>query len=258
MTVTITKPTIGQGPGWGVLNNAALDALATEINTFETTVAAGYDTFLVPTAVKTGAYTAVAGDFVPVDTTSGAITITLPTAPADKTRVAVKLVTQVSTNAVTVLAGGSDLFNKTGGPASVTLTLLRQGGIYQYKASNAVWYVLAGELGVAELDARYNAVYVPFGPQSATAVVTATSGTIATAATVVSRVAPAAAITAVVLASGTFLGQVVTVVNEAAFSITFAASGTSHVADGVSDVIPALTARMFTWDSITSLWYRHA
>jgi hypothetical protein len=33
---------------------------------------------LTATAVKTSAYTAAAGDFVPVDTTSGAVTITLP------------------------------------------------------------------------------------------------------------------------------------------------------------------------------------
>jgi hypothetical protein len=48
----------------------------------------------------------------------------------------------------------------------------------------------------------------------------------------------------------------VTVINESAFALTFAASGTSHVADGVSDVIPALAARTFTYDGNTSLWYR--
>lgn len=47
----------------------------------------------------------------------------------------------------------------------------------------------------------------------------------------------------------------VTLVNQSAFTLTFAASGASHVADGVSDIIPALTARMFTYDGNTSLWY---
>jgi hypothetical protein len=51
-------------------------------------------------------------------------------------------------------------------------------------------------------------------------------------------------------------GTTITVVNESAFTVTFAASGTSHVADGVSDVIPAQAARTFTYDGNTALWYR--
>ena len=91
--------------------------------------------------------------------------------------------------------------------------------------------------------------------QSATAVAVATSGTIATVGLDTSRVAPTAAVTGVILASGTFAGQSVTVINESAFSVTFAASGTSHVADGTSDVIAATNARTFRWDTGTSLWY---
>ena len=48
----------------------------------------------------------------------------------------------------------------------------------------------------------------------------------------------------------------VTIVNRSAYTITFAASGTSNVADGTSDIIPALAARTFTYDGGTSLWYR--
>jgi hypothetical protein len=47
----------------------------------------------------------------------------------------------------------------------------------------------------------------------------------------------------------------VTIVNRSNFTITFAASGTSHVADGVADVIAGLTARTYTYDTGTSLWY---
>lgn len=64
-------------------------------------------------------------------------------------------------------------------------------------------------------------------------------------------------VTGIILAAGVS-GLTVTIVNRSAFTITFAASGTSHVADGASDVIPALTARTFTYDSGTSLWYRVA
>ena len=67
---------------------------------------------LTPTAVKTGAYTTAAGEFVPCDTqTTGAFTLTLPTAPADKSVVGAKLVKQTGTNAVTIACGSGDVFN---------------------------------------------------------------------------------------------------------------------------------------------------
>jgi len=91
--------------------------------------------------------------------------------------------------------------------------------------------------------------------QSTTAVATATAGTIATANLGTSLINPAGAITGVILASGTIAGQKCTVINESAFSVTFAASGTSHVAQGVSLVIAANGKYDFSWDSTKSLWY---
>jgi hypothetical protein len=123
---------------------------------------------LVPTAVKTSAYTAAASDLIPVDTTSGAVTVTLPTAPADRSLIAVKHVIQGSTNTVTITAGGSDVFNKASGGTSLTLTLLNQAVILQYKASGAIWYVLADDLSLASLDARFLAVTTVL-PATATA-----------------------------------------------------------------------------------------
>jgi hypothetical protein len=114
---------------------------------------AGKAPALAPTAVKTSAYSAAAGDFVPVDTTSGAVTITLPTAPADGSRIAAKLVIQGGTNAVTINCGGSDVFNKTGGSTSATLTLLNQSVNLQYKAG--IWYVVGDDLPLSQLDLRY-------------------------------------------------------------------------------------------------------
>jgi hypothetical protein len=111
---------------------------------------------LTPTAVKTANYNAAAGDLVPVDTTSGNITITLPTAPADKTQVGVKMVTQASTNHVTVNTGGSDVINKTGGSTSGTVTLLNQFVIYQYASATGIWYA-EDALPLSGLDARYAA-----------------------------------------------------------------------------------------------------
>ena len=64
------------------------------------------------------------------------------------------------------------------------------------------------------------------------------------------------AVTGIILAAGTNGGQQVAVVNTSASnSVTFAASGTSHVADGTSDVIQPLQAATYTWDANTSLWY---
>jgi hypothetical protein len=93
--------------------------------------------------------------------------------------------------------------------------------------------------------------------QSATAPVIAGAGTITTAGVGVARVAPSAARTGIILQVGTQPGQIVLVVNQSAAgnSLTFDVSGTSNVADGTSDVIPGLQARLYAWDSITSLWY---
>lgn len=85
-----------------------------------------------------------------------------------------------------------------------------------------------------------------------------TGNTITTPAnTGVVRVTAAAAVTGIILGAGTTPGQNLTVIHEgaAANTITFAASGTSNVADGTSDVITGPTARCFVWDSITALWY---
>lgn len=95
---------------------------------------------LAPTAVKTAAYNAVAGDLVACDTSGGIFTVTLPTAPADKTTIGVELVT--AGNNLTVAAGGADVFNKAGGPTTVTLATALRAVVLQYKATGAIWYVL--------------------------------------------------------------------------------------------------------------------
>ena len=92
-----------------------------------------------------------------------------------------------------------------------------------------------------------------WGGLSATAVAVATSGTIS-ASTRISRVNPAAAVTAMVMASGTTNGQTVTISNEAAGTntVTFAASATSNVMGGTGVVISGLTNRILVWNG--SLW----
>lgn len=91
---------------------------------------------------------------------------------------------------------------------------------------------------------------------SATAPAVATAGTISTIIGV-SRVAPAAAVTGVILQAGTVAGQRVTVQNQSvsANSITFATDATSNVADGLAIVIPGVRSRTFMWNASTSRWY---
>lgn len=93
--------------------------------------------------------------------------------------------------------------------------------------------------------------------QSQTAPVLATGGTIATSGVAVARVAPAGAVTGVILQPGVGI-QEIWVVNEStgANTITFAAVATSNVADGASSALAGLVARKLVWDATTGLWYR--
>jgi len=108
---------------------------------------------LTQTAVKTASYTASPNQIVPVDTTSGSVTITLPQAAPAGSIVAVKMVTQGSTNTVTVTAVSGDVFNKPGGGTTVTLTLPNQGVILEYQPD--IWVVLADDLPLSQVDSRY-------------------------------------------------------------------------------------------------------
>ena len=110
-----------------------------------------------PTAVKTSAYSAAVGDLIPADATSGGFTITLPTAPADKSIIVVKKIDS-SANTVTIARGGSDVFNVSGGATSLALVLQDQTVALQYKSSGAIWYVTGNSAPVASLDGRYATV----------------------------------------------------------------------------------------------------
>ena len=127
--------------------NAAINDIDTRIN--------GKQSPLVIVGPKTAGYTANPGELVLVDTTSGGVTVTLPTAPADKTQVGVKQVVQGGTNTVGLALGGSDRLNTTTGPTSATLYLLNQGAIFEYVAATAVWVTVSTDVPLSQLDLRY-------------------------------------------------------------------------------------------------------
>jgi hypothetical protein len=99
---------------------------------------------LVPTAVKTAAYEAKPGDYVPVDISGGSVAVALPNAPADKTRVGLKIVKIAGTpgsTSLTINRAGTDVFNIAGGSTALTLSAKSQGVLLQYQHSSGIWYV---------------------------------------------------------------------------------------------------------------------
>jgi hypothetical protein len=97
----------------------------------------------------------------------------------------------------------------------------------------------------------------PICEDVAASVAITTGGTITTAGVGVAVVAPAAAVTGVILQAGTVDGQTITVLNTsvAGNTVTFAAASTSLVADGTSSVIAGLTARRFVWNAAAGRWF---
>jgi hypothetical protein len=149
------------GTSWTVLEHNLIGALlaANNLSDIASALTArvnlGAAQVLVPTAVKTALYTAVSGDFVPVDTTGGGVTVNLPNAPADRATVAVALVKQTGTNAVTVACQGSDVLDVAAGSTSATIGLLFQTEVFQYKASGAIWYRVSNRFPRTQLYAAF-------------------------------------------------------------------------------------------------------
>lgn len=78
----------------------------------------------------------------------------------------------------------------------------------------------------------------------------------ANGAGVVNVVTSGGATTGVIMQAGTVHGQIVYIVNtDSSFSVTFAAAGTSLVANGTGAVIAAVTMKGFVWNAITNRWY---
>lgn len=111
---------------------------------------------LTPTPVKTANYSANAADFVAADVSGGSFTVTLPSAPADGTVVACKIVNWASGDALTIAASGTDVFNIASGVTSLILIYNLQSVILQYKLSTGIWYVIASDVGNALNSAIQN------------------------------------------------------------------------------------------------------
>jgi hypothetical protein len=111
------------------------------------------------TAVVTATHSAIAGELVRADISSGSFQVNLPTAPANGTQAAVKVVTNAAgnVNALTVATGGSDVINKAGGVTSMTLTLQGQAILLEYNAG--IWALVATDDAATQLATSRQGVY---------------------------------------------------------------------------------------------------
>jgi hypothetical protein len=114
-----------------------------------------------PVAVQTSACTATAGNLIPASISGGGFTITLPDAPADQTRVAVKIIATnaAATNVLTVTCQGTDRFNESGGSVTMSLSMLNQGQIYQYSLTYGIWYITDDSLPLSGLKALFKYIF---------------------------------------------------------------------------------------------------
>lgn len=122
-----------------LLYNSAINGLADSVE--------GLQPQLPITTVQTSNYGATANQYVLVSTVSGSVTVSLPAAPPDMTRVGVKQVLRgTPDNFVTVQASGSDTFNTTSGSQTATLTDVNQAATYQYSAASSVWVTVSDDI----------------------------------------------------------------------------------------------------------------
>jgi len=147
---------------------------------------ADYATFyykqLVPTAVKTAAYTASAQDLVYTNTTSGNVPITLPNAPVNGTLILVKMITLGGGNVTSITTSGSDVFNKTGGSTTLTLSYVNQGLLLQY--NSGIWTVLSDDLPVGAVTS----IASSYAPQNYYYTATGSEGTSITISSIINMV----------------------------------------------------------------------
>lgn len=96
-----------------------------------------------------------------------------------------------------------------------------------------------------------NGIFTDSAPQSL-----ANGNTVTNSATQsVIAVTNAGAVTGIILAKPTSNGPILMVINEGTGTITFAASGTSNVANGTACIIGVGEAKMFIYSNTTGLWY---
>jgi hypothetical protein len=111
---------------------------------------------VVIASVQTASFNATVGNYYPIDTTSGSVTVTLPNAPANNSMVGMKQVIRGGTNTVTYNTQGSDVINRASGPTTGTITLSGQASLLQYTSATKIWTVISDDLPYGSLQSAAN------------------------------------------------------------------------------------------------------
>lgn len=100
---------------------------------------------------KTANYTANPNELINCDVSGGSFTITLPSAPADKTIIFVKLYVIGTNKYLTLKCGGTDKFNTTTGNTEIYMYLFGEFAQMQYCSSTGLWttFISAGTFNFA-------------------------------------------------------------------------------------------------------------
>jgi hypothetical protein len=204
----------------------------------------------------TGAVTMAAGQkVVVVNKASGAATaVTLPPSPVVWQVATVKDGKgDAATNNITI----SPASGNVDGQASVTIK--NNYGSMQFIYNGTQWNSINSDFwdGVSDLLVPGNLTVNGGinGPVAAAQNITANGQTITLPVSNSKLLTNNGAYTGIILTAGTVDGQQLTLINNTANSVTFAASGTSNVADGVSAVIAANRAMYFEWSATAALWF---
>lgn len=107
-----------------------------------------------PTSVKTANYTINAYEYVPVDATSGDITITASSLTNGNIFAIEKVAG--SNNVIFTTSSGTPKFFSSSGSSSYTISLLNQAVYFYYY--NSVLYPVGSHLELAQLDSRYTTI----------------------------------------------------------------------------------------------------
>lgn len=93
------------------------------------------------TSLKTSNYTAAVDDYIPCDISGGSFAITLPTAPANNSKITILIVKTSSAYTLSVSAGGTDKFNRTDGPATIYMGVSVESLVCTYQSSTGIWFL---------------------------------------------------------------------------------------------------------------------
>jgi hypothetical protein len=136
---------------------------------------------LSPTAIQTAPYTAAVNDLALMNVPAGAVTITLPAAPADKAQVGYRAIGATVAVPLVVNAGAGDTIG-TSGATTASVNFPDETVTLQYIGATKQWIGISSIKTQASLDARYAAA--GSGGSSGPKIVQATNGTYAARNTV--------------------------------------------------------------------------